>query len=224
MGLGLGQVMGQASGSGSWNIVTLKYKINSHWSLFSEGQIRSLRFYDQFHYYEYKAGFNYKLQDNVILSLGMGNYVTYQEGGDFVTPKNNDEFRLWPMVTILDPIGRIVVEHRYRAEQRFTINGYKRRYRYRLGILIPISREKVASKTLYAVVNNEIFFTDRSPYFERNRFLISLGYKFTSVFSATMGYLKQFDYKINDEIGKGFIQIGVQFDFNRKKKSDGDEQ
>ena len=46
---------------GSWNIVNLKYKIAEKWSVFGEAQLRSLRFYDDFHYHEYKAGLNYKI-------------------------------------------------------------------------------------------------------------------------------------------------------------------
>lgn len=41
---------------GSWNLVNLKYNFNTNWSAFSEAQLRSLKFYNHFHYYEYKGG------------------------------------------------------------------------------------------------------------------------------------------------------------------------
>jgi hypothetical protein len=31
---------------------------------------------------------------NVLLTVGTGSYQTYKEGGDFVLPKNNDEFNI----------------------------------------------------------------------------------------------------------------------------------
>jgi hypothetical protein len=80
---------------GSWNIINFKYNIDKKWSIFVEGQVRSLKFYDNFHYHELKAGINFKPLSNFQLTLAAGDYDTYREGGDFVKPKNNDEFRLW---------------------------------------------------------------------------------------------------------------------------------
>ena len=47
---------------GSWNIVNLKYNLSNKWSAFGETQVRSLKFYNHFHYYEYKGGVNYKTE------------------------------------------------------------------------------------------------------------------------------------------------------------------
>ena len=60
-----------------------------------------------FHYYEIKGGFDYRLQKNVKLTLGAGTYQTYKEGGDFVLPKNNNEFRVWPQITLNQNIKRL---------------------------------------------------------------------------------------------------------------------
>ena len=81
---------------GSWNTFNVKYNLNNEWSIFGEAQLRSLKFYSHFHYYEYKGGVNLKMHKNVKLSLGAGSYQTYKEGGNFITPKNNNEFRIWP--------------------------------------------------------------------------------------------------------------------------------
>ena len=35
---------------GSWNIVNAKYNLDEKWSVFSEAQLRSLKFYTNFHY------------------------------------------------------------------------------------------------------------------------------------------------------------------------------
>ena len=72
---------------GSWNILNLKYTVNDKWSVVGEAQLRSLKFYYNFHYYEYKGGINYKLHKNATLSLGAGSYQTFKEGGNFVLPK-----------------------------------------------------------------------------------------------------------------------------------------
>lgn len=204
---------------GSWNILNLKYNLDEKLSFFGEAQLRSLRFYSNFHYYEYKAGFNYKVHKNVKLTLGAGSYQTYKEGGDFVLPKNNDEFRVWPQIILFQSIDKLKIEQRYRAELRFTSNGYRNRFRYRLGISYPFGRERNEYKPFQVSASNEIFFTDKEPYFERNRMLLALNYKPSQATTIQVGYLHQFDYKINDETGRDFFQIGYFIEFFRKSAS-----
>jgi len=68
----------QSSDLGSWNILNLKYSPTEKLSFFGEAQLRSLRFYNHFHYYEFKGGINYSLHKSVTLSLGAGSYQTYK--------------------------------------------------------------------------------------------------------------------------------------------------
>lgn len=204
---------------GSWNILNLKYNYDEKLSLFGEAQLRSLKFYSNFHYYEYKGGINYKVQKNVKMSLAAGSYQTYKEGGDFVLPKNNDEFRIWPQIILFQTIGKLKIEQRYRAEFRYTSNGYRNRFRYRLGVSCPFGKEINEYKPFQISVSNEIFFTNNEPYFERNRMLIALNYKPSKATTIQIGYLSQFDYKINDETGRDFFQIGYFIELTRKKES-----
>ena len=212
-------VLAQTKGLGSWNIVNLKYTINEKWSFFGEAQLRSLSFYSQFHYHEYKAGVNYKAHPNVLLTLAAGDYDTYKEGGNFKSPKNNDEFRIWPQITLTQSIKRFKIDQRYRAEFRFTTNGYRTRYRYRAGISYPFGKNNKDYKPFLLNASNEIFFTGKEPYFERNRLLVSIGYKLSKQLSIQMGYLHQFDYKINDETGRDFLQVGINIEVFSKKAS-----
>lgn len=211
-------VSAQSPGIGTWNIVNLKYKLPGKWSAFGEAQLRSLQFYQQFHYYEYKAGVNYKVNEKLILSLAAGSYQTYKEGGNFVKPKNNDEFRLWPQVVLLQSIGNFNIEQRYRAELRFTSNGYRNRFRYRLGVNYPFGKKEKNTQPYQLFLNNEIFFTDGEPFFERNRMALGFQYKMSANTSFLLGYLHQFDYKINDETGRDFIQLGYYLDLTPSKK------
>jgi hypothetical protein len=204
---------------GSWNIINVKYSIDNKWSTFGEAQLRSLKFYNHFHYYEYKGGVSYKANKNVNIALGAGSYQTYKEGGSFVLPKNNDEFRIWPQIVLSQSIGKFTIEQRYRAEMRFTSNGYRNRFRYRLGLSYPFGGEKNGYKPFQINASNELFFTNNEPYFERNRALISLNYKPTKTTTLQVGYLHQFDYKINDETGRDFLQIGYFIDLFRRQSA-----
>ncbi len=209
-------VKGQSFDLGSWNILNVKYNVNKKFSVFGEAQLRSLKLYNDFHYYEYKGGANFKADKNLTFTLGAGSYQTYKEGGDFVLPKNNDEFRIWPQVTLQNAVGKLKIEQRYRAEFRFTSNGYRNRFRYRLGLSYPFGKERNAYKPFQVSVSNEIFFTDKEPYFERNRMLVAFNYKLSKAATLQLGYLHQFDYKINDETGRGFLQIGYYLEIFRK--------
>jgi len=207
----------QNSDLGSWNVLNLKYTINNKWSVFGETQLRSLKFYNNFHYYEYKGGVNYKVHKNATLSLGAGSYQTYKEDGNFVLPKNNDEFRIWPQIIIFQSLGKINIEQRYRAELRFTSNGYRNRFRYRLGLSYPFGKERNNFKPFQISASNELFLTDKEPYFERNRMLVAFNYKPSKSTTLQLGYLHQFDYKINDETGRDFLQIGFFIEIFRKQ-------
>jgi hypothetical protein len=201
---------------GSWNIINLKYNLNENWSVFGEAQLRSLKFYSNFHYYEYKGGINYKAHKNLKLTFGAGSYQTYKEGGNFVLPKNNDEFRIWPQIVLIQSVGNLKIEQRYRSEFRFTSNGYRNRFRYRLGLSYPFGKEINSYKPFQISASNEIFFTNNEPYFERNRMLLSFNYKPSKATTIQIGYLHQFDYKINDETGKDFLQVGYFIELFKK--------
>jgi hypothetical protein len=206
----------QKSDLGSWNILNIKYNHSENTSFFVEGQIRSLSFYDIFHYYEYKGGINYKLHKSVKFTLGAGSYQTYREGGDFKLPKNNDEFRLWPQIILFQNVGTLKIEQRYRAELRWTSNGYRNRFRYRIAASYPFGNIRNGYQPFIASISNELFFADKEPYFERNRMQFNLNYKISRFAMVQLGYLHQFDYKINDETGRGFLVVGFYRElFNR---------
>jgi hypothetical protein len=209
-------VFSQSDELGSWNILNVRYNLSEKWSLFAEGQLRSLRFYNHYHYYEYKGGVNYRVLDQLKLTLAAGSYQTYAEGGDFVTPKNNDEFRLWPQIILFQSLGKFKMEQRYRTEFRWTSNGYRTRYRYRFGFSIPFGRSDKEFRPFQLMLSNELFFSEREPYFERNRLFVALNYKPIKILGVQAGYIHQFDYKINDEIGRDFFVIGLYVEITRK--------
>jgi hypothetical protein len=212
-------VKGQQIELGSWNILNLKYNVDEKWSLFGEAQLRSLKFYADFHYHEFKGGINFKAHKNVTLTLAAGSYQTYKEGGNFVLPKNNDEFRLWPQLVLSQSVGELKIEQRYRVELRFTSTGYRNRFRYRLGLAYPFGKERNEYKPFQISASNELFFTDKEPYFERNRLLVAFNYKPSKTITLQIGYLHQFDYRINDETGRDFFQIGYFIELSRRKSS-----
>lgn len=70
--LSFNRTMAQSSKLGSWTILNVKYNFDENWSVFGESQLRSLKLYNDFHYYEIKGGFNYKIHQNLVLTFGSG--------------------------------------------------------------------------------------------------------------------------------------------------------
>jgi hypothetical protein len=214
--ISINTVSAQNDDLGSWSILNLKYNFDKKLSFFGETQLRSLQFYKNFHYYEYKGGVDYKVHKNVRLTLGAGSYQTYKEGGDFVLPKNNAEFRIWPQLILFQSIGKLKIEHRYRTELRFTSNGYRNRFRYRFGTSYVFGKERNEYQPFQISLSNEIFFSDKEPYFERNRLLFAFNYKLSKPTTLQIGYLHQFDNKINDETGRAFLVAGFYYELFKK--------
>jgi len=207
----------QRSDLGSWNMINLEYNLSEKLSLFGEAQLRSLKFYNDFHYYEYKGGVNVDVSKTFGLKLGAGSYQTYKEGGNFLLPKNNAEFRIWPQLNLHQRVGSVNIEQRYRAELRFTSNGYRNRFRYRLGLAYPFGKEREGYRPFQLAASNEIFFTNKEPYFERNRLLFSFNYSPSKATTLMLGYVHQFDYRINDETGRDFLLLGFFIELYRKE-------
>ncbi len=199
---------------GTWNVMNLNFKLNKNWSLFTESQIRSLSFYDQFHYYEYKVGGTYKMSPNFSVTSGIGSFNTYSKSGNFELPLQNKETRTWVQFNMKTPLERIIFEHRYRAEQRFMSNGYRNRFRYRLTATVPLNSKKIEPKTIYSCVWNEIFFTDKAPYFERSRLHLGFGYGLSKEITLQTGYIYQYDNKINDNTTLQFFNVTFLYNFD----------
>ena len=199
---------------GSWNVVNTRYNFDSRWSVWAEGQIRSLQFYDEFNYYEVKAAATYSHKDHVAFTAGLGHYETYSPGGNFEEPLVTEETRTWFQVVMDHKLDRINFEHRYRVEQRYINTGYRNRFRYRLNATIPINHRELTSNTLLAYIGDEIFFTNKAPFYERNRFFTGLGYKFSPVISVLSGYMRQFNYSLDSQSSHDYFQLVLNINLN----------
>lgn len=210
----------QENETGTLNILNLKYNLTEKLSFFGEVQLRSLAFYQKYNYHEFKGGINYWIYPNIMVTLGTGEYDTYGDGGTFIRPKKSNEFRIWPQLIMQQSLSSIKIEQRYRTEFRFIDTGYKNRFRYRMGVSYPFGKNKNGYKPFLVSASNEIFLTDKAPFFEKNRLLMNSGFKPSKTILIQMGYLKQFDYKINSEKGKNYFVFGIYKEWSSKKSKD----
>jgi hypothetical protein len=208
----------QVDDFGSWNVINTKVNLSDRWSVFNELQLRSLSFYNHFYYYEVKGGATYTIDKNFAVLLGFGKYITYSDGGNFVKPITANETRFWQQFTMSQFLERIKFEHRYRAEQRWFSNGsYRNRFRYRLNTVVPLNAKKMGPKTFYFTAFDEIFLTNTTPHFERNRIFGGIGYQFSKHFTLQPGYIYQYNYSNNVGSGKSFLQLTLLIEVSGHK-------
>ncbi|MES2003573.1 MAG: DUF2490 domain-containing protein [Bacteroidota bacterium] len=206
----------QTEGMGSWMFFYGKVKFNQKWFAFLEPHLLTQKPYHDYNYYEYNAGLGYTLSKSVNFTAAFGQYETYQPDGDFKSPLQNNEFRLWEQVAVNSYIGRIKVENRYRLEQRYTsASGYRNRFRYRLAATVPLNHTVQKAGTVFFNWSDEIFITNEAPYFETNWLYTGVGYQFTDHLSLQAGWLNKFNQSISHvTYWKNYLQTSCVFTIN----------
>jgi len=190
---------------GSWNVLDVRKNTDKLISYQLEVQLRSLKFYHNFHYNELNFTASYKYKDNLVFSVLIGKHNTFSEGGNFMKPLLTDEFRQSLQAVTVQRFGFISLENRYRIEQRYFINRNTLAYRirYRFGLQASVSN------SIKVQFSNEIFMAvgGSNATFEKNRILIGLKNKVNRRYEIQLNFLNQIDNKKNDESGKNFIQL-----------------
>jgi hypothetical protein len=191
---------------GCWNTLNLSYDNGKKWAFSSELQLRSLQFYKNYNYNEYKGIVTYKIMPNLQTSVVLGRYTTYGNGKTFQNPKLAEEFRAAIQVGLRNTLGKVQVDHRYRFEKRFYTSGNRAsRIRYRVGLSVFLDK---ANKTTLGVSNEFLIaITERSKVirYDKNRVSIGVTRKLNDMVSMQVGFLNQYDSKSLDEPGNNFF-------------------
>lgn len=202
-----------------FNMISFTYKINPEWMAYLELQERSRRDFTLIDYYETKGGIGYNLNKNNQAFIGFGRYGTYEK-----MKISQEEFRIWLQYTFTQRLGRLKLDHRARAEKRFFYasqtgeHSEVTRYRYRLSATLPINKDKVQEKTLFANAFEELFFGAGEPNFKRNRTFAGFGYQFDHTLSATTGYMFQRDFAVKGNDNYHFLYFALNLTFDSAKE------
>ena len=190
---------------GSWNVIDVRKNPDKKINYQLEVQLRSLKFYSNFHYNELNFTTNYQYDNNLVLSVLLGKHNTYTEVGDYVKPFITDEFRQSIQAATTQKFGPFVLDNRYRIEQRyfFTTEKFNYRMRYRFGLQTNIA------KNVKAQFSNEFFLAigGTNSTFEKNRFLFGIRKMISKKYELQINYLNQIDNRKNDESGSNFLQV-----------------
>lgn len=180
----------QESDLGNWLIYIGNKKLDQKWNLHHEVQYRNYDAIGDLEQLLLRTGIGHNISDNTNLLLGYGfiHSQNYVDGSD--EKVNVDEHRIFQQFITKASVGKVSLQHRYRFEQRFVSDDFKVRFRYFLGINVPLSNKE--NNKFYLSVYNEIFLNSRSDVFDRNRLYFGLGHKLNQSLKVELGYMNQF--------------------------------
>ncbi|WP_278352280.1 DUF2490 domain-containing protein [Chryseobacterium gleum] len=203
LSLGSIWVCAQKSDLGAWYMYFGNNKISKKLNWHNEIQYRNFDAVGDLEQLLIRTGIGYDLTENnnnVLLGYGFILSQPYVNG----EKKENIEHRIFQQYITKQKFGRFNLQHRYRLEERFLEDDFRMRFRYMIGLNIPITQKEMLPKTLYASVYNEIFLHFDSPVFDRNRVYGALGYVINKNMRIEAGYMNQ----IQENRNRGQIQIG----------------
>lgn len=177
----------QNSDLGNWLMYIGNKKLNSKWNIHNEVQYRNYNVAGDLEQLLLRTGIGYNLtENNNNILLGYGYILSENYIEDTNDKSSVNEHRIFQQFTTKQNIGTVKLSHRYRFEQRFIEDDFKMRFRYFLGINIPLKN------SLYLSTYNEIFLNTKSSIFDRNRVYGGVGYKFSKALKLELGYMNQF--------------------------------
>ncbi|WP_394758833.1 DUF2490 domain-containing protein, partial [Flavobacterium sp.] len=139
-----------------------------------------------------RTGIGYNLtkeNNNILLGYGFINTQKYVPNSDEKVDSN--EHRIYQQFITKQKVKSVVFQHRFRVEERFIAADFQMRFRYFLGINIPINKKTLEKNTIYLSSYNEIFINAESPLFDRNRLYGALGYFIHKNIKIEAGFMAQ---------------------------------
>lgn len=196
-------VFSQKNEWGAWYMYFGNNKISDRFNFHNEIQYRNFNAGTDLEQLLIRTGIGYDLTENnnnVLVGYGFVLSKPYINGEKY----ENIEHRLFQQYITKQKFGRVFLQHRYRLEERFLQDDFRMRFRYLLGINIPINNKEMLPKTWYASAYNEIFLHFNSPVFDRNRVYGAVGFVINKNMRIEAGYMNQ----IQENKNRGQIQIG----------------
>jgi len=182
----------QKSNTGNWFIYFGNQKINKKWNWHNEVQYRNFNFMGDLSQLLVRTGIGYNLTENnnnILLGYGFINSQKYLSNSNEKVGTN--EHRVYQQFITRQSFNKVFLQHRYRIEERFLPNDFQMRFRYFLGINIPINKPRLEKNAYYFSAYNEIFINAQQNIFDRNRLYGAIGYIFNKNIKMEAGYMAQ---------------------------------
>lgn len=190
-------------------------KYNIHYEL----QHRNHNFIGKLDQLLIRGGIGYDLTEknnNILVGYGFvrnkkidwyDNSLTDSERSDYLI----NEHRIFQQFITKQRFGRVVLQHRYRTEQRYINDKFDLRFRYFSNLIVPFNKKEVIARTLYISAYNEVFLNFKDDHFDRNRAYLALGFALTDDVKIEFGYINQ--YLENDRANIVQVSLFNNLDF-----------
>lgn len=181
----------QESNFGNWLIYIGNKKINSKWNIHHEVQYRNYNAIGDLEQLLLRTGLGYSFnqnKNNILLGYG---YILSENYINSTDKIEIQEHRIFQQFISKQVIGSVKLNHRYRFEQRFVERDFKLRFRYFLGVQVPLIKSNANTK-MYLSIYNEIFLNSKSAIFDRNRLYGGFGFNISKNVRIETGYMNQF--------------------------------
>jgi hypothetical protein len=185
-------VTAQKSDIGNWFLYFGNQKINEKWNWHNEIQYRNYNFVGDTNQLLLRTGIGYNLTENnnnLLLGYGYINTQNYIPNSDEKAHVN--EHRIFQQFITKQKFGRIFLQHRYRIEERFIESDFKMRFRYLVGVNIPLNKKEMDKNAFYLSAYNELFINKSNPLFDRNRLYGAMGYVINKSIKFEVGFMAQ---------------------------------
>lgn len=191
-----------------WFLLNNRLSLNDRWSISNELHERNNDGFGEASQFLERPSLDYHLNGQVEFSLGytfLRSTPVYPSTVHFYRNENN----IWWQALLKSNVGKVLVQHRFRQENRwvdhversgetYDITGldYNNRFRYRITVTAPIVHFANEDE-LFVNVFDEFWFTQdkhlRPMDFTRNWLFAGLGYRFNKDFNVQVGYMNQYD-------------------------------
>ncbi|WP_445385352.1 DUF2490 domain-containing protein [Robiginitalea sp. IMCC44478] len=215
------QLPAQQTGEDKWGAWYMYFGTNQvadRWSIHSEAQFRYYETLGNFNQMLLRTGLNYHIRPDALATIG---YAYIDTDPSFEDRALADagfagnkilEHRIFQQFILRDQVWEVLIEHRYRLEQRFLefedFSETQHRARYRLQLTLPLT------STFFINFYDEVFLNLQDEIFGQNRLYGAFGVHITEKSSLQLGYLKNHFNGINFDR----LQIGVFFNPDLRKK------
>jgi hypothetical protein len=186
------QAIAQESNFGNWLIYFGNQSFKERWNWHNEIQHRNYDALGDLEQLLIRTGLGYNLtpkNNNLLIGYAFIHTEPYDATGKSKT--RFDEHRIYQQFITRQQFGRIYLQHRYRFEQRIFEDDFKTRFRYFLGLNIPLNQQKMERHALYLSAYNELFINGQRTPYDRNRVYGALGYNLSDFIRIELGAMSQ---------------------------------